>query len=166
MVNIIEANETHISQIADIAEITWAATYGSILSREQMRFMLDTIYGENELKRVMTDGSQKFLLLKDKNGFQGFASFGVRTEDSQIFKLHKIYVLPTNQGKGYGSLLIDEIKRRLQNQGIKALDLNVNRHNPAQEFYKKLGFRIIREEDIPIGQYWMNDYVMRLTILD
>jgi ribosomal protein S18 acetylase RimI-like enzyme len=44
--------------------------------------------------------------------------------------------------------------------------LNVNRNNEAKEFYKKLGFKIIREEDIPIGQYWMNDYVMRLTILD
>lgn len=166
MVDIIEANETHAPKIADIAEITWAATYHAILSPEQMRFMLDAIYGENELKKVMRDGSQTFLLLKDQDGFQGFASFGVRKEDSQVYKLHKIYVLPTNQGKGYGSLLIDEVKKRLQTQGIKALDLNVNRHNPAQEFYKKLGFKIIREEDVPIGPYWMNDYVMRLRILD
>jgi ribosomal protein S18 acetylase RimI-like enzyme len=41
--------------------------------------------------------------------------------------------------------------------------LNVNRYNPAKDFYEKLGFKIILEEDIPIGQYWMNDYVMRLT---
>ena len=44
------------------------------------------------------------------------------------------------------------------------LDLNVNRHNQAQEFYKKLGFKIIREEDVPVGQYFMNDYVMRLNL--
>ncbi len=81
-----------------------------------------------------------------------------------VFKLHKIYVLPNNQGKGYGKLLIDSVKQQLVSQNTIALDLNVNRYNPAQDFYKKLGFKIIREEDVPIGQYFMNDYVMRLEL--
>jgi ribosomal protein S18 acetylase RimI-like enzyme len=41
----------------------------------------------------------------------------------------------------------------------------VNRHNRALHFYEKQGFKIIREEDIDIGSgYFMNDYVMELTI--
>jgi diamine N-acetyltransferase len=166
MVKILEATVAEIPVIQEIAEITWKATYIHILSREQLRFMLDTIYSPQELEKVMMEGAQKFLILKDNQGYQGFASFGARNEEPDVFKLHKIYILPQNQGKGYGSLLIDEIKRRLTIQGIRLLDLNVNRNNEAKEFYKKLGFKIIREEDIPIGQYWMNDYVMRLTILD
>lgn len=166
MIQIIEGNETHIPFITHIAEKSWTATYATILSPDQMRFMLDTIYGATELLNVMKTGSQRFLLIKDNHGYQGFASFGPREEDFQVFKLHKLYVLSENHGKGYGTLLINEVKQRLKDQGIKTLDLNVNRHNPAQFFYKKIGFKIIRQEDVPIGEYWMNDYVMRLTILD
>jgi ribosomal protein S18 acetylase RimI-like enzyme len=163
MIKIIEATEADIPLIITISQKTWPVAYASILSPEQMRFMLDTIYSAKALEEVMRDQSQRFLLLKDNSKFQGFASFGPRNEEPGIFKLHKIYILPHNQGKGYGRMLIDEVKRQLLNQGVKTLDLNVNRYNPAKDFYEKLGFKIIREEDIPIGQYWMNDYVMRLT---
>jgi hypothetical protein len=39
--------------------------------------------------------------------------------------------------------------------------LNVNKYNKAQYFYSKLGFAIIKEEVIDIGNdYVMDDYVM------
>ncbi len=69
---------------------------------------------------------------------------------------------PENQGNGYGRLLIEEVKRRLIIENIRILDLNVNRFNKAKEFYEKMGFSVLREEDVPIGPYWMNDFVMRL----
>lgn len=166
MAEIIVGNATHIPVIVEIAETTWAKTYGTILAAEQMRYMLDTIYAAETLLRVMQDGSQKFLLIKEKNGYAGFAAYGKRHDEPGVFKLHKIYVLPNNQGKGYGKLLIDAVKQQLVSQKVAALDLNVNRYNPAQDFYKKLGFKIIREEDVPIGQYFMNDYVMRLEFAE
>ena len=46
-----------------------------------------------------------------------------------------------------------------------AVELNVNRDNPAISFYKKLGFGIKREEDIDIGEgFFMNDYVLSLQL--
>jgi len=164
MAEIIEGNATHVPVIVEIAETTWAATYRTILAPDQMRFMLDTIYAADTLLSVMRDGTQKFLLLKEKDGYAGFASYGKRLEEPGVFKLHKIYVLPDHQGKGYGKLLLDSVKKQLVPQNAIALDLNVNRYNPAQDFYKKLGFKIIKEEDVPIGQYFMNDYVMRLEL--
>jgi diamine N-acetyltransferase len=164
MAEIIEGNTTHIPVIIEIAETTWAATYSTILEPERMRYLLDTIYAADTLRRVMRDGSQKFLLLKENSGYAGFASYGKREDEPGIFKLHKIYVLPHNQGKGYGKLLIDSVKQRLVSPDVIALDLNVNRDNPAQHFYKKLGFKIIRKEDVPVGQYFMTDYVMRLEL--
>ena len=164
MVQIITTTASDLPVIVQIAENTWPHAYQRILSKEQLRYMLDTLYSAPALLEVMKDGSQKFLLLKDENGYQGFASFGPRKENAAIFKLHKLYVLPACQGKGYGKLLIDEVKKLVREIGIKTLDLNVNRNNPAKDFYLKLGFEIIREEDIPIGPYWMNDYVMRLEI--
>ena len=166
MAQVLNANNTHIPVISEIAEITWAATYSSLLTPEAMRYMLNTLYNHGELRRIMDNGSQKFLILKDEDGYQGFASYGVRKEDPSVYKLHKIYVLPGNQGKGYGKLLMEEVKKQVGTRGGTMLDLNVNRQNPAQEFYKKLGFRIIRQEDVPIGQYFMTDYVMRLELAE
>ena len=57
--------------------------------------------------------------------------------------------------------MIDEVCRRVLAAGKHTLDLNVNRHNKAKSFYEKMGFTIAYEEDIPIGDYWMNDFVMR-----
>lgn len=158
-----DAGPEDIPVIQQIAEKTWWPTYSPILTPQQIRYMLDAIYGTKTLEEVMQNGSQKFILLRDEHGTQGFASYGPRPDDSNIFKLHKIYVLPENHGKGYGRLLIEEVRRRVSNAGSHILDLNVNRYNKARYFYEKLGFRVIREEDVPIGPYFMNDYVMRLN---
>lgn len=164
MLHIRDATFHDIPVIQDLAEKTWWPTYTPILPADQIRFMLSVIYSTETLKEVMHDGSQKFILLESDTGTEGFASFGKRKEDPDVYKLHKIYVLPGNHGKGYGRMLINEVTKRLSLSGIHALDLNVNRYNPAKTFYEKIGFRVIREEDVPIGPYWMNDYVMRLEI--
>lgn len=125
--------------------------------------MLDTFYNEALLREMIINGEQAFILIADENGFQGFAAWSPRPDQPQVNKLHKLYIRPGNQGKGYGAKLIGEIRSRLLEVDRHTLDLNVNRNNKALGFYEKIGFAIIREEDIPIGQYWMNDYVMRLT---
>jgi len=164
MTEVFEGNEGHIPSIVEIAEKTWRTTYTAILSADQLDYMLAAIYGTAALTNVMRNGAQQFLLLKDDHGIQGFISFGARPEDPKVVKIHKLYVLPENHGKGYGTILIEEVKKRMRAKGITTLDLNVNRYNPAQHFYRKLGFSVLREEDVPIGQFWMNDYVMRLEI--
>jgi diamine N-acetyltransferase len=161
----IDATPADIPVIQNIAEKTWWPTYSLILPADQIRFMLDAIYNTKTLKELMLNGQQKFILLTANSQPQAFASFGQKSEEHKIFKLHKIYVLPDNHGKGYGSLLIDEVKKRVLLEGGTTLDLNVNRYNPAKGFYEKLGFIIIKEEDVPIGQYYMNDFVMRLEMV-
>jgi ribosomal protein S18 acetylase RimI-like enzyme len=162
MINIVDATNEDIPAIQQIAEETWWPTYSSIVSKEQIRYMLDAIYSTEALQSAMKNGSQSFIILHDENGAQGFASYGYRVNEPGVYKLHKIYVLPANHGKGYGKLLIEEVKKRMSLAGSYILDLNVNRHNPAKSFYEKIGFQILREEDVSIGPYWMNDYVMRL----
>lgn len=162
MFKISEATEKDIAAIADIAENTWWPTYRDILSAGQIRYMLDALYNADSLRAELTGRTQKFLLLSDEGVPRGFASYGKRREEPAIGKLHKIYVLPQTQKKGYGKALVDVIKGRMLLQDIHRLDLNVNRYNSARFFYEKIGFRIVREEDVAIGPYWMNDYVMRL----
>ena len=162
MIKFIDAGIADIPTIQDIAEKTWWPAYSQIVTKEQIRYMLDTIYKAEKISETMVDGSQHYILLNNDFVSEGFAAFGRRNEDPAVYKLHKLYVLPQNHGKGYGRLLIEEVKRRLKSEKIGILDLNVNRYNDAKNFYEKLGFSVIRQEDVPIGPYWMNDYVMRL----
>jgi diamine N-acetyltransferase len=164
MFSIINASEKDIPSIQSIAEKTWWATYASILADEQLKYMLQAIYSTEALQKVISENSQSFIILQDESGDQGFAAFAPKAKDPSLFKLHKIYVLPENQGKGFGKILIDEVIKRVSSQGCKSLDLNVNRYNKARHFYEKLGFKVIGEEDVPIGPYFMNDFVMRLEI--
>jgi ribosomal protein S18 acetylase RimI-like enzyme len=164
MVRIINATVSDIPTIQQLAEETWWPTYSAILTDTQLRYMLDTIYSTAALKKVMENGAQTFVLLREGKEAQAFASFGPKDDKNQIFKLHKLYVLPNTHGKGYGRLLVEEVKKRLLKNDIHTLDLNVNRHNPARSFYEKIGFKVIGEEDVPVGPYWMNDYVMRLEL--
>ncbi len=161
-ITIRNGTQADIPIISELAERIWWPAYSPILTKEQIRFMLDTIYSEETLKQVMKNGEQQFLLLYENQNPRGFASFGLRKEDPTVHKLHKIYVLPEDQGKGYGKKMIMEVINLIKEKDMHILDLNVNRFNPAKTFYERLGFRIIMEEDIPIGKYWMNDYVMRL----
>ncbi|MBT1704860.1 GNAT family N-acetyltransferase [Chryseosolibacter indicus] len=162
MYKIETATKADIPVIQKIANATWWPTYSSILSAEQLDYMLKMIYSEEALKQVMDSGNQEFILLTEKNDPEAFASFGVKLQEPSIYKLHKLYILPNNQGKGFGRALIEEVKTRISKAGVRTLDLNVNRYNPARNFYEHLGFKIIKEEDVPIGPYWMNDFVMRL----
>jgi ribosomal protein S18 acetylase RimI-like enzyme len=153
-----KASPADISLIREMAYKIWPVTYGNILSQEQIDYMLNLIYGEEVLHEQMENNTE-FIIAYDGVDAVGFASFSLT--GPQVYKLHKIYVSPSQQGKGTGRFIIGELVKEMKTKGANILQLNVNRHNNAKAFYEKLGFIVIKEEDIDIGSgYFMNDYVM------
>ena len=153
-----------IPTIIKLAEATWEPTYRFIISGEQLEYMYRVIYSPASLKRQITEKHHSFLLAYVADEPAGFASFSPlpAAEDGAAgFKLHKIYVLPTKQGQGLGLHLIEAVENAARQAGGQFLDLNVNRYNPAIAFYERRGFARHSEVDVPIGPYFMNDYVMR-----
>ena len=122
--------------------------------------MFDQLYSPEALLAQMTAG-HTFVLAESEGVLLGFASFSPTDPTNAAFKLQKIYVLPSTQGTGLGKQLLAEVENRCRALGGTSLILNVNRDNWARVFYEKQGFQIDHEEDVPIGPYWMNDYVMR-----
>ncbi len=164
MYTIREATGDDVATITQLAEQTWWSAYSPILTENQIRYMLKEIYAPEKIRKQLDTSTQTYLLLLEDGQPVAFAAYAPREEDPNIYKLHKIYCLPQTQGKGYGKALIKEVAARTIAAGRYTLDLNVNRHNPAKTFYEKMGFNVAYEEDIPIGPYWMNDYVMRKTL--
>ncbi|MGQ0739242.1 MAG: GNAT family N-acetyltransferase [Bacteroidota bacterium] len=152
------AYEKDIPLIRDLTMKVWPQTYAGILSPEQIDYMLEMIYSEQSLRQQMKE-QHEFIIVDDGKEAVGFASFSLI--DPGVYKLHKLYILPTLQGRGAGKFVIGEIVKAISRKGGRALQLNVNRNNKAKDFYERLGFVVIREEDIDIGGgYFMNDYVM------
>ena len=156
-----EATVADVPAILQIAEQTWWPTYGPLLGKEQVSYMLSTIYAPEKVMAQVENAEQTFLLLLEDGQPVAFAAYSPREEDADIYKLHKLYCLPATQGKGYGKILIDAVAEKVAEAGKHTLDLNVNRYNKAKTFYEKMGFEVVYDEDIPIGPYWMNDHVMR-----
>ncbi|WP_353720332.1 GNAT family N-acetyltransferase [Dyadobacter sp. 676] len=157
----LRASVEDIPTIIAIQEKTWEPTYRDILSKDQIDYMFEKIYSPGSLAGQMQSG-QQFLILLDGNRAVGFSS--VSREAPGKFKLHKIYVLPATQGTGAGKYLLQETENYVKAGGGKVLSLNVNRYNKAKAFYEKMGFRVVGERDIPIGPYWMNDYILEKTL--
>ncbi|QEC76528.1 GNAT family N-acetyltransferase [Mucilaginibacter ginsenosidivorax] len=165
MYTIRKATVNDVDTILQIADTTWWATYSAILEREQIEFMLAEIYSAEKIGKQVADNLQTYLLLEEEGTPVAFAAYSPRDENPDIYKLHKLYCLPQTQGKGYGKILINEVANKTREAGKEILELNVNRYNQAKSFYEKMGFAVAYEEDIAIGPYWMNDYVMRKELL-
>lgn len=161
---IIPLKTEQLGIVADLAYKIWPIAYKEILSTEQLQYMLREFYSQEALEKQFQNG-QHFLLLKDDEKAIGFLSYELNCYNIQKLKIHKIYVLPTEQGKGLGKLLIDKALEIAIAQNQKAVFLNVNKYNKARFFYEKLGFAIVKEEVIEIGNgFVMDDYVMELGV--
>lgn len=159
---IINADQKDIPIIQQLTYAIWPQTYKDILTREQADYMLHMMYSAEALTKQMNEGHQ-FIFVQEANRFIAFASYAYYKPS--IYKLHKIYALTDQQGKGIGKFIINYISGEIKPLGATALQLNVNRYNKAKGFYERLGFTVISEEDIDIGNgYLMNDYVMELIL--
>ncbi len=162
-VRLCTATLTDIPAIQQVVKPAWRAVYGPILSAEQVEYMLTEFYNTAALTELISSNEQEFVLLWEDDELLGFAAFSTRKEDPTVFKLNKLYLLPEVKGRGYGKLLLDEVERRVAALGVNVLELNVNKYNSAVGFYEKMGFKVIYEEDIPVGAFFMNDFVMQKT---
>lgn len=158
MFKVRNAGTADIPLIRELTFKVWPQTYASILSKEQIDYMLEIMYSEESLQLQMDEGAA-FVIVYDDAEPVGFASF--QETEPQLWKLHKIYILTSQQGKGTGKFTLDYIINHIKEKNANTLQLQVNRYNKAKDFYEKLGFFVIKIADFDIGNgYFMNDYIM------
>jgi len=158
----LHANEA--AAITALAHQIWPDAFKDILSPAQIAYMLEWMYTPKTLAEQMNQG-HLFYVLENESGHIGFMGIQPAYPLEDFLKIHKLYILPSEQGKGSGKLFIEHAISVAQNHKIASITLNVNRFNKAVHFYKSLGFYIAKEEDIDIGHgYLMEDYVMELGL--
>jgi GNAT superfamily N-acetyltransferase len=151
--------------IQEIADRTWKESFGAVISMKQVEYMLNKMYTHEVLKWQMAEDQQIFLLAHEEEQCAGFASYELNQNETQMARLHKLFVLPELQNTGAGTVLLEEVIRIAKEHKNEGLHLSVNRQNPAIEFYLSKGFEIIEEDDISIGEgFVLKDYIMELKL--
>ena len=146
--------------IQAMAHATWPVAYSGIISSAQIAYMLDRMYGTPALEEQFGPKGHRFLIAEQAGTPAGFAGFEHRYAPGRS-RLHKLYVLPAVKGAGVGHALLEAVLMEALKAGDTAVELNVNKQNPAKEFYARHGFTIERDEVLDIGGgFVMDDHVM------
>lgn len=168
---VIRARENDLQAVHDMAEVVFRHTYRDILSPEQMEYMMDWMYSLPNLHDQVAEGHVYFLAFHDDRpcGYVSVQHEADAEDGRMLFHLHKIYVMPSEQGRGLGRILLDAAIAHVRSiaRGRKAsVELNVNRNNPAVGFYQHLGLKVLRQGDFHIGNgFYMNDYIMGMEVI-
>ncbi len=158
---IIAATENDLLKIQQIATKSWTENYKEMLSTKQIEYMLQEMYSIEELQKHFENPNYfYFFINNDEEKSIGIIGFEKNAEPKTT-KLHRIYLYESEKGKNFGKLALDFLKNWVKNEGNNRIILNVNKNNPAIQFYKKLGFSIYDEGVFDIGNgLVMDDYLM------
>lgn len=163
---LIKATEKDIPLIQDLAKRSWENAYAEILSKEQMDYMLKTMYSEAEILEHLKKSNYHYFLVFDEalNLFEGFLGYENHYEN-QTTKLHRIYLVPESKGKGLGKKTLGFLNEKVKESGDKRIILNVNKYNSAKSFYESQGYKIYGDGVFDIGNgFVMDDYLMEIKL--
>lgn len=124
--------------------------------------MLELNYSEQSIMNQMLVMKHEFIIAFREERPVGFTSIERNYKDAKQLMIHKLYVLPAYQGKGYGKKFIDHISKWALGSENNSLCLKVfHKNKNGISFYKTLGFSIISEHKTVLGNgYEVLDYVM------
>lgn len=152
--------EEDCDPLSRLARRIWHATYPAIIGQAQTDYMLARFYSPHALAAQMRN-KHHFIGLYEAGMLIGFASYEKCA--AEVIQLHKLYIDPNSQGRGYGRLILQYMHDIAPGQ---QLILTVNRHNMhAINAYKACGLTITGTKQTPIGNdFIMDDFVMSKTL--
>lgn len=151
-----------IQMIQSIAIEIWNLHFPGIISQAQIDFMLKEMYEPKGIQDEIKKGIIWKIFLENTKPI-GYMSYSLL---NQKCKLYKIYVHPNSQKKGYGKRGLDEVKKFAITNNVKEIILNVNRDNiHSLNMYLKYGYKIEKEENNKMGDFFLNDYLMKYEIV-
>lgn len=155
--------DKQILQLAEMADTVWHEHFTSILSIEQIDYMVDRFQSVPALTGQIRQQGYSYFFLVLKGTAIGYT--GVRMDEDKLF-LSKLYILKDYRKKGYASQTFGFLEGLCREMGKKAIWLTVNRYNADTiAVYKKKGFEVVKTQVADIGNgFVMDDYIMEKKI--
>ncbi len=150
--------------IASLGERIWHQHYASIVSREQIDYMLAGRYTADRLRAYVGAADRWMCVVRSEGEPIGYLSYALYDHDA--VKLEQLYLLAEHRGGGLGGRMIAHVEAHARALGRDRLVLSVNKRNTgAIAVYERRGF-VVREAavfDIG-GGFVMDDYVMEKAL--
>lgn len=153
-------DEEEIATVSALADEIWREHYPSIISNEQIVYMLECFQSKSAIRKQIDDGYHYALILVDSEP-AGYLAVRFDPAENTLF-ISKIYLCRGMRGKGGGHAASEYITGLAREKGCSRIWLTVNRMNrSAISAYERWGFRITDEVVADIGEgFVMDDYRM------
>lgn len=163
MIQIVPAKKLNdLEQISHLANVIWHEHYISMISVEQIEYMLIKYNSVQAIEAQINEGVLFFYITFDDIPVGYIA---VKKELDYLF-LSKLYVLNSHRGKKIGKAAMQHVYNIASTFEIKRVRLHVNKHNYNSILaYEKLGFAKVKSMITEIGHgYIMDDYQMEKVL--
>lgn len=152
-----------VTELAAIADEVWHQHFATILSPEQIDYMVARFQSEAAMKDQMETQGYEYYFIQAEGVNVGYV--GIKNDGDRLF-LSKLYILKRYRGNGYASGAFEFLRRICRVRGLRAVWLTVNRYNADTiAIYKKKGFAVTEEKVTDIGNgFVMDDYFMEWQI--
>ncbi len=151
-------NDKDIRRVADLANIIWHEHFKTILSPEQIDYMVDRFQSYAAIKHFIEEEGYTYYLAEEGDDLCGY--LGIHDEGDGTIFISKVYVRADMRKRGIASQLLERLREDYPD--AKKWYLTVNKYNSGSiAVYEKRGFKIVRAQVADIGNgFVMDDYVM------
>lgn len=165
VVTIEPVTEGDFALLRDLARTIWWQYYPSIITPEQIEYMLAGRFDDATLaERVRTPGVwlEVLRVAGSAVGYCGCEQACLPWDDTRAMKLGQLYLLDAHRGRGLGGRMLRHVEARARGLGEDLLFLQVHKKNEqARSFYLANGFTVAREAVFDIGSgFVMDDFIM------
>tara|TARA_R110002094_G_scaffold1849_1_gene7708 strand:+ start:334 stop:861 length:528 start_codon:yes stop_codon:yes gene_type:complete len=165
-----KVNIQDIEKLKEIGKLTFAETFSSENSEEDMREYLEEGFSTEKLKTELTDKNAEFFFAELDDKVIGYlkVNFGqsqTELKDENALEIERIYVLNEFHGKKVGQILYDKAIELAKEKSADYVWLGVWEQNPrAIRFYEKNGFVAFDKHLFKLGNDEQTDIMMKLNL--
>ena len=168
--NIRKINIQDVEKLKEIGIQTFAETFSSENSEENMKEYLVNGFSTEKLTAELNDQNSEFYFAELDGKTIGYLKVNVgqsQTEikDKNALEIERIYVLKEFHGKKVGQILYDKAIELAKEKNVEYVWLGVWEQNPrAIRFYEKNGFKAFDKHIFKLGNDEQTDIMMKLEI--
>lgn len=156
-----------INELQQIGKLTFAETFSSVNSEENMRAYLEKGFSLEKLTQELEDQNAEFYFAELDKATIGYLKVNVgqsQTEikDKNALEIERIYVLKEFHGKKVGQMLYDKAIALANQKQVGYVWLGVWEENSrAIRFYEKNGFTAFDKHIFKLGNDEQTDIMMK-----
>lgn len=164
------AQSTDVNTIRDLSIATFAETFASLNTEEDMEQYNERHFSTDELQREIDNPDSTFVVAKVDGVPAGYMKVNVgdaQTEEmlGNRMEVQRLYILRQYKRNGLGARFMHTAFDMARAQGKSVIWLGVWEHNDAAiAFYKRMGFVQFGSHDFVLGEDRQTDLLMEAVV--